>query len=73
MDATIAGDAIDLKFRNTCKCPIYIQAYVDANKVNVSFYKINMTFNNNNSKVYYFKMNKYLQRKTMGNNLFEVY
>jgi vancomycin resistance protein YoaR len=64
MDATIAGDSIDLKFKNTSKYPIYIQSYVDVNNVTVNFYKINMTCSDYNSNVLYFKTNNYLLLKT---------
>ncbi|EYE88579.1 hypothetical protein Q428_07290 [Fervidicella metallireducens AeB] len=39
-DATISGNAIDFKFKNTTNYPIYIQTYVDTKKkqVTVNFY-----------------------------------
>ncbi|NLK97164.1 MAG: vanomycin resistance protein VanB [Epulopiscium sp.] len=37
-DATIAGDQIDFKFKNTTSFPIYIESYVRGNKVYVNLY-----------------------------------
>lgn len=40
-DATIAGDAIDFKFRNTNKYPIYINAVMGQSTLTVNFYGAN--------------------------------
>jgi vancomycin resistance protein YoaR len=64
MDATIAGDAIDLKFKNTSKHIIFIHTYVDKNNVTVNFYKININRPDNKTNMFYFKTNNYLLRKT---------
>lgn len=40
-DATISGDAIDLKFKNTYKNPIYIQAVVSGASITVNIYGAN--------------------------------
>jgi len=37
-DATLAGDYIDLKFKNSSDVPIYIEAYTSGGKVAVSIY-----------------------------------
>lgn len=37
-DATLAGDYKDLKFKNDTKKPVYIEAYLDSNSVNVNIY-----------------------------------
>lgn len=38
MDATISGNVVDFKFKNTKDKPIYVQAYVGNNRVFVNFY-----------------------------------
>lgn len=40
-DATISGDAIDFKFKNTNKYPIYIQSYVKGATLNINIYGAN--------------------------------
>lgn len=40
-DATISGDYIDFKFRNTNKYPIYIYATIGKSTLTVSFYGVN--------------------------------
>lgn len=40
-DATISGDAIDLKFKNTNKTPIYIKTYVSGSNVVATIYGAN--------------------------------
>ena len=40
-DATISGDAIDMKFKNTNKYPIYIQTIVSSGNIRVNIYGAN--------------------------------
>lgn len=40
-DATISGDAIDMKFKNTNKYPIYIQTIVTSGNIRVNIYGAN--------------------------------
>ncbi|WP_051585938.1 VanW family protein [Caldanaerobius polysaccharolyticus] len=48
LDATIAGDWFDFRFKNTSKYPVYISSYVSGNRFNVDIYGDNylngMTF-----------------------------
>ncbi len=37
-DATISGDVLDFKFKNTSENPIYIRAYIKGNKFHVDIY-----------------------------------
>ncbi|KRQ88006.1 Vancomycin B-type resistance protein VanW [Caloramator mitchellensis] len=46
-DATISGNIIDFKFKNTNKTPLYIRAWVGKNYVNVEFYSANENPNMN--------------------------
>lgn len=38
MDATMAGDYLDFKFKNSTEYPIYIESYVQGNKLTVTIY-----------------------------------
>lgn len=40
MEATIAGDTIDMKFKNARTNPIFVQTYVDNEHVVVNIYEI---------------------------------
>jgi vancomycin resistance protein YoaR len=37
-DATISGDALDLKFENSTQYPIYIESYIEGNKLIMNIY-----------------------------------
>lgn len=37
-DATISGDVLDLKFKNSTQYPIYIESYIDGNKLVMNIY-----------------------------------
>ncbi|TZE80907.1 hypothetical protein FWJ32_11475 [Calorimonas adulescens] len=42
-DATISGDVLDFRFKNTSKYPVYIRAYVNSNRFFVDIYGKNMS------------------------------
>jgi len=48
-DATIAGDKVDLKFKNKLQYPAYIETYVRDNKVTVNIYLIKSCMAQNNN------------------------
>ncbi|HHW56959.1 MAG TPA: hypothetical protein GXX15_04645 [Clostridia bacterium] len=37
-DATISGDVLDLKFKNSTQYPIYVESYIEGNKLTMNIY-----------------------------------